>query len=89
MPAATGWLVPPDDSAELARAIDLAFSLGDEVRERLAARARAFVVDQFGMDAMCARTVEVYRELLRPAEKAQVAMGATVARASGCGRTQA
>ena len=79
MPAATGWLVPPDDPSELARAIDLTFSLTDDVRERLAARARAYVVDTFGMDAMCARTVEVYRELLRPAEAAQVVPAASAA----------
>ena len=30
MPAATGWLVPPDDPGELARALELALALDDE-----------------------------------------------------------
>lgn len=64
MPASTGWLVPPGDAAELGRALDLALALHGEVRERLAARARGFVAGTFGMEAMCARTVAVYRELV-------------------------
>ena len=32
MPAATGWLVPPDDPGELARALDLALAMDDETR---------------------------------------------------------
>ena len=71
MPAATGWLVPPDDPGELARALDLALSLDDETRGRLASRARAFVRAEFGLEPMCERTLAVYGELI----------GATVARA--------
>ena len=71
MPAATGWLVPPDDPDELARALDLALSMDDEARRRLASRARAFVGAEFGLEPMCDRTLAVYRELI----------GATVARA--------
>ncbi|HET6521837.1 MAG TPA: glycosyltransferase family 4 protein, partial [Geminicoccaceae bacterium] len=36
MPAATGWLVPPGDVDELARALQLALDMGDDVRARLA-----------------------------------------------------
>jgi glycosyltransferase involved in cell wall biosynthesis len=66
MPAATGWLVPPDDPDELARALDLALSLEEDVRQRLAARARAFVLNERGLEPMCARTIAVYRELVQP-----------------------
>jgi glycosyltransferase involved in cell wall biosynthesis len=64
MPAATGWLVPPDDPGELARALDLALSLGDETRGRLASRARAFLMAEFGLKPQCERTLAVYRELI-------------------------
>ena len=49
LPAATGWLVPPDDPGELAVAMGLALAMEDGARRRLAARARAFVVDEFGI----------------------------------------
>jgi glycosyltransferase involved in cell wall biosynthesis len=66
MPAATGWLVPPDDPDELAAALGLALAMEESVRRRLAARARAFVVSEFGMDRMCERTLDIYRELVEP-----------------------
>jgi glycosyltransferase involved in cell wall biosynthesis len=67
MPAATGWLVPPDDPGELARALDLALSMDEGARRRLAGRSRAFVEAEFGLEAMCDRTLGVYRELMGPA----------------------
>jgi len=66
-PASTGWLVPPNDAGELAWALDLALSLEDEVKERLAHRARAFVEDVFSATEMARRTIDVYRELVRRA----------------------
>lgn len=72
MPAATGWLVPPDDPGELARAIDLALSMEEPVRQRLAQRAREFVLSEFGRQPMCRRTLEIYGELVRPVAQAQV-----------------
>jgi glycosyltransferase involved in cell wall biosynthesis len=81
MPAATGWLLPPDDAGELARSLDLALSLDDDVRQRLAARARAFVVAEFGMEPMCTRTLGVYRELVRPVPRRREAFGASLAKA--------
>lgn len=65
LPAATGWLVPPDNPDELARALELALAMAADTRQRLAARARAFVLDEFGLGPMCARTLGVYRELVR------------------------
>lgn len=64
LPAATGWLVPPDHAPELARAMELALIMPDDVRARLAIRARRFVQRQFTVERMAARTVAVYRELL-------------------------
>ena len=74
MPAATGWLVPSGEAAELGRAIELALSLDGEVRDRLAARARAFAAETFKMEALCARTLEVYRELLQSAEQPRASL---------------
>lgn len=67
LPAATGWLVPPDDPGELARALGLALAMDAEARQRLAVRARAFVLAEFGLHPMCARTLAVYRDLVEPA----------------------
>jgi glycosyltransferase involved in cell wall biosynthesis len=81
MPAATGWLLPPDDPGELARTLDLALSMDEGVRQRLAARARAFVVSEFGMGPMCARTLGVYRELVQPRPSPRAVFGTSLAEA--------
>jgi glycosyltransferase involved in cell wall biosynthesis len=65
-PGLTGWLVPPRDPAGLARAIGEALSLGASERERFARRTIAHVASRFTREAMCARTIEVYEELLFP-----------------------
>jgi glycosyltransferase involved in cell wall biosynthesis len=64
MPAATGWLVPPDDVDELARALQLALAMPEGARARLAKRARRFVLRSFTLEQMGGRTLAVYRELL-------------------------
>jgi glycosyltransferase involved in cell wall biosynthesis len=64
MRAATGWLVAPDDPAALADALELALAMPDEVRARLAARARRFVDRNFSLEQTGEATVRVYRELL-------------------------
>jgi glycosyltransferase involved in cell wall biosynthesis len=66
VPGATGWLVPPGDPTALAEAIGEALSLDVDQRERLAARAAAHVATRFTREKMCARTIEVYEELLFP-----------------------
>jgi glycosyltransferase involved in cell wall biosynthesis len=71
MPAATGWLVPPGDPAALARALELALAIPDDARARLALRARRMVSRRFGLEAMAASTMAVYRELL-PAQGAEL-----------------
>ena len=64
VPEVTGWLVPPRDPAALAAAINEALSLGADERQQLGGRARAHIATNFTREAMCARTIEVYEELL-------------------------
>jgi glycosyltransferase involved in cell wall biosynthesis len=64
MPAATGWLVDVGDGDGLAEALELALAMPDEVRARTAARARDFVLTQFGAERAAAAAAEVYGELL-------------------------
>jgi glycosyltransferase involved in cell wall biosynthesis len=64
MPAVTGWLVPPNDARELARALELALAMPDDARARLAVRARRFVGRNFTLEQMGRATLNVYRELL-------------------------
>jgi glycosyltransferase involved in cell wall biosynthesis len=66
LPGITGWLVPARDPVALASAIGGALALGAEERERLASRAIAHIAVHFTSAAMCARTIEVYEELLFP-----------------------
>lgn len=66
IPGGTGWLVPPGDTAALALAIEHALRLEPEARAALAHRARAHIAAGFTRDAMCARTIDVYEELLFP-----------------------
>lgn len=60
----TGWLVPPGDIPELARAIAGALDL-DRSRWRWMGEAgRRRIIDDFGKDAMTERTLQLYEELL-------------------------
>ena len=60
----TGWLVPPSDAAALAKAIDQALSLTQAGRAQIAAAARRHILEHFTVEAMCAHTLQVYRDLL-------------------------
>jgi glycosyltransferase involved in cell wall biosynthesis len=62
----TGWLVPPRDPAALAAAIDQALALDQEARAAFGRRARTQVAAGYTREIMCARTIEVYEELLFP-----------------------
>ena len=64
MPAATGWLVQPEDIDHLAGSIDLALAMPEDARARLSARARRFVDRHYGLTRMGKSTLSVYRELL-------------------------
>lgn len=60
----TGWLVPPGDADALADAIETALGLIGPARDALAEKAADHAVASYSKTAMCARTLEVYRELL-------------------------
>jgi glycosyltransferase involved in cell wall biosynthesis len=64
IPDVTGWLATPGDAADWAAAIDHAVSLGLDAREELAHAAIANVRANFTNEVMCARTIDVYRELV-------------------------
>ncbi|MFL5268926.1 MAG: glycosyltransferase family 4 protein [Stellaceae bacterium] len=66
IPGVTGWLVPPHDPPALAKAISGALSLGAGERYALARRAIAHIAANFTREMMCARTMDVYEELLFP-----------------------
>jgi glycosyltransferase involved in cell wall biosynthesis len=69
-PGISGWLVPPRNPARLAAAIGEALSLGESERAAFSRRAIAHVASRYSRQAMCARTIEVYEELLFPEESA-------------------
>lgn len=60
----TGWLVAPNDAAALADAIAEALTLSDQARDTMGRRARAHVVRNFSLDAMCRATLGLYDALL-------------------------
>ncbi len=61
----TGWLVPPGDVAALRDAIDRALNLDAPARKRIAVDAVRNVRENFSKAAMCAKTLDIYNEVLR------------------------
>jgi len=66
IPGNTGWLVPPGGAEAMAAAIGEALSLDPVSRTALGRRARAHIASGFTREAMCARTIDIYEELLFP-----------------------
>jgi glycosyltransferase involved in cell wall biosynthesis len=67
VPGVTGWLAAPGDRAALAAAIAAALALSPAEQAALGRRARAHVAAAgYTREEMCARTIEVYEELLFP-----------------------
>ena len=64
IPGETAWIVPPDDSDALAKALDEALSMTPEQRDAIGAHAQAFVAERYTKPRMCADTLAVYAELL-------------------------
>ncbi len=64
MPAATGWAVDVGDVEALAEALQLALAMPPAVRARSAARARAFIEEEFGEPRVVEATTDVYRAVL-------------------------
>jgi glycosyltransferase involved in cell wall biosynthesis len=61
----TGFLFPSGDAAALAAGLRKALSLAPDARARLHDDAIARVRSEFSKDLMCARTLGLYREVLR------------------------
>lgn len=61
----TGWLVPPNDPAALAQAIEETLALTPTQRAILATRAMAHVAAHFTREQMTDKTLDVYAELLK------------------------
>ncbi len=66
LPGVTGWLAPAGDPAALASAIGEALGLDGTARAAFARRARAHVAAGYTRETMCAKTIDVYEELLFP-----------------------
>ncbi len=60
----TGWLCKPGDADAMAAAIEKGLGLSPEKREKMATRAIEHIRKDFSKDAMCAKTLEVYNEVL-------------------------
>ncbi len=62
--ATTGWLIPPSDSSALANAISEALALTPKAHLAIGSRGRAHVAQNFSLDGMKLKTLEVYDALL-------------------------
>lgn len=60
----TGFLVPPGDADALAAAIARLVVMGPAARARMGSAARARIEQRYSAAAMCAATLDVYRDLL-------------------------
>ncbi|MGB1550188.1 MAG: glycosyltransferase family 4 protein, partial [Parvibaculales bacterium] len=60
----SGWLVEADNSAALAATINAALGLSHAALQKLGENGRANVLAHYTREAMCNRTLNVYRELL-------------------------
>ncbi len=60
----TGWLAEPNDPVSLAKAIEKILNLTDEQRAKVAERAIEHIRNQYSKEIMCAKTLDVYNELI-------------------------
>jgi glycosyltransferase involved in cell wall biosynthesis len=65
LPGNTGWLVPPGDVDALSAALAKVLALDGAARGRLSGAAITNVVENFSKQKMCAKTLEVYNEVLQ------------------------
>ncbi|MBL4692134.1 MAG: glycosyltransferase [Magnetovibrio sp.] len=63
-PGQTGWLVPPGDADALAKALAVALDLDQDERQRISTQSMTSVQEHFSKDLMCAKTLDVYKEVL-------------------------
>ena len=64
LPDETGWLFAPGDAEDLAAKLGHVLSLDTAAREALAAKAIANTRAKFSKADMCARTLEIYEDML-------------------------
>jgi glycosyltransferase involved in cell wall biosynthesis len=64
VPGVTGWLFTPSDPVSLADALDRALRLTQDERIRMADASIARARELFSKTEMCAKTLEVYEEVL-------------------------
>jgi glycosyltransferase involved in cell wall biosynthesis len=72
----TGFLIPPNDPQALAEALDKVLDMPAAAREEMARRSIESVRNDFSKARMCARTLEVYRDLIREASESASAKSA-------------
>jgi glycosyltransferase involved in cell wall biosynthesis len=60
----TGWLAPPDDPVELARAIAAALALDPAVRQAIGKRARRYAELKYSPGRIAAATLDIYAAVL-------------------------
>jgi len=60
----TGWLCQPSDATAMAAALEKGLALTAGQRTEMAARAIAHIRKEFTKEAMCAKTLEVYNEVI-------------------------
>jgi glycosyltransferase involved in cell wall biosynthesis len=60
----TGFLVEPFDTNAFAKLIDRALTMKKEEADKIGARGRKNIEDNFSNDKMCADTIKVYKKLL-------------------------
>ncbi|MBR1778861.1 MAG: glycosyltransferase family 4 protein [Alphaproteobacteria bacterium] len=67
----TGFLFEPGNAGDLAQKLDIALSMTPEDKKRMTEKAVASVRSEFSKALMCAKTLDVYREILTnyPARK--------------------
>ncbi len=68
IPDVTGWLVPPNDSGAMAKAIDKVLALSDEERAHVSDQAAHHARANFTKEQMTDSTLLVYKELVGQAE---------------------
>ena len=66
LPDKTGWLVPPGDVDALSAALTKVLALDEAARGRLSDAAITNVAENFSKQKMCAKTLDVYNEVLQP-----------------------
>ena len=60
----TGWLTPPGDADALAQAIAEAIDQDADQRSKFAERAKQHIRETYTKDLMCAKTLDIYKEVI-------------------------